>query len=453
MSESAPQPPRRFPLGWVVGSVLWVIVFAVLFFGPRKQPDNNEQTAQENEYEVVPLASQPADDITLEPIVVPEFQLISQEGQPIKREDLLGKPWVASFIFTNCAGPCTNLTKTVMELNAATKDADVKFVSFTVDPARDTPERLTQYAEMFAAKPDRWLFLTGEKSAIYDLIRNTFQLVVEEEPTSSARLGFEFAHSTRLIHIDAEGKIAGSYKGEDPAEIAILRRVLLGQTQTPRQNQFFRVVPKDKPPAEEQKTSNLLKSPEAISHDEVIIRGQDSGENPPPVTATEPPASQPPAAAPPAKVLPDWIARLPVTNAVLNSLATILLMAGYIAIKTKHAHTHRNLMISAFVVSVLFLGCYLTYHFGMQYYLGDASKKFTGTGWIRPVYYVILLTHVLLAMAVPVLALMTFYRAFRAQWDKHKRIAKITFPIWLYVSVTGVVIYGMLYHWPTAVAG
>lgn len=149
-------------------------------------------------------------------------------------------------------------------------------------------------------------------------------------------------------------------------------------------------------------------------------------------------------------VAPDWVLMLPAINAGLNGAATLLLLAGYAAIYNMRIGLHKTLMISAFAMSVAFLGCYLTYHFGLHHYTGTSSKPFQGTGPIRPVYFAILISHIILAAAVPVLALMTFYRAFRAQWDRHRQIAKITFPIWLYVSLTGVVIYFMLYHWPTA---
>lgn len=140
--------------------------------------------------------------------------------------------------------------------------------------------------------------------------------------------------------------------------------------------------------------------------------------------------------------LPQWVMSLPAVNASLNGLATVLLLTGYVLIKLKHAHSHKVCMLASFATSIVFLGCYLVYH----YYAG--SKKFPGTGTIRTVYLAILVTHIILAAAVPVLASMTMYRAFRGQWEKHKRIARITFPIWVYVSITGVVIYFMLYHWP-----
>jgi protein SCO1/2 len=146
--------------------------------------------------------------------------------------------------------------------------------------------------------------------------------------------------------------------------------------------------------------------------------------------------------------MPDWVAALPAVNASLNGLATVLLVWGYAAIRRGQRKTHERLMLTAFATSIVFLVCYLAYHAGLHYYTGESGRKFTGTGLIRPVYFTILISHVLLAAAVPVLACLTIYRGLTAQWERHRKIAKVTFPIWLYVSVTGVVIYGMLYHWP-----
>jgi len=145
---------------------------------------------------------------------------------------------------------------------------------------------------------------------------------------------------------------------------------------------------------------------------------------------------------------PDWVYNLPTVNAGLNSLATVLLILGFVLIKRGRRDAHRNVMLTAFVTSILFLGCYLGYHFALKHYTGVSSQPFRGQGAIRPVYLSILITHVVLAAAVPVLALVTIYRGLKKQWEKHRRIAKITFPIWLYVSMTGVIIYLMLYHWP-----
>ena len=129
---------------------------------------------------------------------------------------------------------------------------------------------------------------------------------------------------------------------------------------------------------------------------------------------------------------------LPAVNASLNAVAATLLVAGWIAIKRGARELHKYCMVSAFVASSLFLVCYLTYH----YVHGDT--KFAGHGMIRVVYLLILATHVILSMTIVPLALTSFFFAFGERWTSHRRIAKITLPIWLYVSVTGVLIYFML---------
>mgnify|MGYP001164090757 FL=1 len=148
--------------------------------------------------------------------------------------------------------------------------------------------------------------------------------------------------------------------------------------------------------------------------------------------------------------LPGWAATLPTVNALLNSLATTLLVAGFVLIKKNKRDAHRNVMLTAFGTSVVFLGCYLVYHFALHHYTGTHGKAFPETGAARVVYLAILISHVVLAAVVPVLAIITIVRGLNADWERHRKIAKITFPIWLYVSVTGVVIYLMLYHWPVA---
>ncbi|MBZ5728111.1 MAG: DUF420 domain-containing protein [Acidobacteriia bacterium] len=134
------------------------------------------------------------------------------------------------------------------------------------------------------------------------------------------------------------------------------------------------------------------------------------------------------------------IALLPSVNAALNATAAVLLVWGYTLIRQKRIAAHRRVMLTAFVVSCLFLVCYLVYHAQV------GSVRFPKTGAIRSVYLSILATHTVLAAAVPVLAIITLRRALAARFDKHRRIARWTLPIWLYVSVTGVVVYVMLYR-------
>ena len=133
------------------------------------------------------------------------------------------------------------------------------------------------------------------------------------------------------------------------------------------------------------------------------------------------------------------VTQLPDVNAALNSLSAVFLLVGYRFIRLKNQQAHRRCMIAAFSCSMLFLVSYLVYH----YQVGSVS--FRGQGWIRPVYFTILITHTILATAVVPLALITLIRALRERFDAHRRIARWTFPIWVYVSVTGVIVYGMLY--------
>jgi uncharacterized membrane protein YozB (DUF420 family) len=134
------------------------------------------------------------------------------------------------------------------------------------------------------------------------------------------------------------------------------------------------------------------------------------------------------------------ISALPTINAILNATAAILLVWAYLLIRRKRVDQHRKVMLAAFTTSCLFLVCYLVYHYQV------GSVRFVHQGAIRTVYLTILGTHTVLAAAVPVLAIVTLRRGLAARYDKHRRIARWTLPIWLYVSVTGVVVYLMLYH-------
>ena len=145
--------------------------------------------------------------------------------------------------------------------------------------------------------------------------------------------------------------------------------------------------------------------------------------------------------------MPSWVSSLPAVNASLNGLAFVLLVVGWVLIRRGHRDAHKKTMLAAFGTSILFLTVYLLYHGAMVHYTGEGQVKFQGTGAIRTVYFVILISHVLLAIAVPVLPIMTIRRGLKQQWEAHRRIARITFPIWVYVSLTGVIIYLMLYQW------
>jgi putative membrane protein len=134
------------------------------------------------------------------------------------------------------------------------------------------------------------------------------------------------------------------------------------------------------------------------------------------------------------------VADLPALNAVLNATAAVLLVTGFVLIRRGRKRAHRGVMIAAFAVSCAFLASYLTYH------AIAGTVYFRGTGAIRAVYLSILATHTVLAAAVPPLAIATLARGLRGRFDRHRRLARWTLPLWLYVSVTGVVVYCMLYR-------
>lgn len=134
------------------------------------------------------------------------------------------------------------------------------------------------------------------------------------------------------------------------------------------------------------------------------------------------------------------ISDLPTVNATLNTISAALLTIGFVMIRRRKTVAHRNCMIAAFVVSGLFLTSYLIYH----YHAG--STPFEGTGWIRSIYFAVLIPHIILAALILPLALITLYFALRKRFAKHRRIARWTLPIWLYVSVTGIIVYWMLYR-------
>jgi cytochrome oxidase Cu insertion factor (SCO1/SenC/PrrC family) len=150
---------------------------------------------------------------------VPAFELTNQDGQPFGSTQLLGKIWIADFIYTTCPGPCPMISSRMSELQKPLEKTDVHLVSFTVDSVRDTPQVLRGYADKVQAEPGRWDFLTGPQSTIYNLSRNGFKLAISD---GSEENGLP-VHSTRLILVDRRGEIRGYY---DAAEADGMTKLL-----------------------------------------------------------------------------------------------------------------------------------------------------------------------------------------------------------------------------------
>ncbi len=448
---------RRIPFFLIV--LLWVLVAISAFATWKLKSHSDLAKEQTNSEKVVTAQSNLSpENGSTDPAVITrkksqspawpaegieDFSLIERSGRKVTKKDLLGKPWVACFVFTRCAGPCPRVSGQFYQLQKDLKEADFRLVTFTVDPKNDTPEVLSRYAESVGADPDKWLFLTGDQKEIFHLIEKSFLMPVQENTGPARKPGFEVIHTTNVMLVDKEGHVLGKYNAVNDAEMASLRKAVRKEIKKDTKPKAANQKPKPKsgvPP----KAGMVLLSPfllHPLSNSlSSLLPGQLDSEKPILVEVAEEDQRIE------AKPVPAWVLQLPAVNALLNGLATILLMIGYGFIRKGEKEKHKKTMLTAFGTSVLFLIFYLLYHFALQSYTGTASRKFEGEGLIRPVYYFILITHVVLAASVPILAWVTIRRGLKKQWEAHRRIAKITFPIWLYVSITGVVIYFMLYH-------
>lgn len=447
---------------FVLGSILWLLVLGAVWTLVLKDdekpaaeslPDSELSDAQEIE------AKPPSVVISFPSRQLPEFEFPECLGGTISRDSMVGKRWLASFVFTRCVETCPVITRHVSELHSRVADSnpDFRFVTFSVDSSFDTAEVLKKYAETFRADHERWKFLTGDENEIHDLIRRGFAQFVKTNLGEMRKPGFEVAHSNRAVLVNENGIPVATYLMTDPEHVVRLRRVIEGKEEFPEPGPALTVTPADG----ENPTVPLnivpVEDPSEPSQEAPKPASEGSEETPAPTESSkssseadpaEDLTEEPSASEVIAAKLPLWAARLPTINAALNSLCTVLLIAGYLAIRNGQRDRHRNLMVSAFLVSVVFLACYLTYHEVLYRYTGLRGRPFTGSDLATLVYRSILIPHVILAAFVPILAIRVFMHAYRERWPEHRRLAKITLPIWLFVSITGVVIYGMLYHWP-----
>jgi uncharacterized membrane protein YozB (DUF420 family)/cytochrome oxidase Cu insertion factor (SCO1/SenC/PrrC family) len=477
---------------FLLGGVLWLLVLAATWKLLLQEPDKSKPSSTDAQ-KAASSDSQETDTASTSPIVIsfprrelPDFEFPECMGGTVSRKSLLGKRWLASFVFTRCVETCPMITRNVSDLHrrVAESNPDFQFVTFSVDSSYDTAEVLKAYAETFRADHGRWKFLTGDENTIHELIRTGFTQYVKPNLGEARKPGFEVAHSNRAVLMNEEGVPVATYLMTDPDHVVKLRRVIEGKDDFPVPGPAvsggpvsgtvpglsFSVVPTGGDAAGDEAVmeegsgatatpeSGEAKSEESNSDEKKNSSGSKSasieesdGDSTRSQVASESGAPAGEASERNEKIqqkLPLWVAYLPSINAALNSLSTILLVTGLIAIRRQKRIVHRNLMITAFLVSVVFLGCYLTYHQALHHFTGERGRAFVGSAAATLVYRSILIPHVILAVFVPILAIRVFVHAWRERWPEHRRLAKITFPIWLFVSITGVVIYGMLYHWP-----
>ena len=250
------------PAVWAAGGLMWVLVLGcgllLWWRTPQVDADGNSALASatsgsvENEDEppapiqiTLPVNSASADngqviDISQlmgqskpvetsdlwSPEGVEDFAFTNCDGSTVTKADLIGRPWAICFVFTKCLGPCPTVTKQFRDLLSRLKDDDIRLVTLTVDPARDTPEVLANYAKLNGADLKKWHFLTGDQAEIYGLIHRSFRMPVQEVTGPDRQEGFEVIHSTNVMLVDATGVVRGKFNAAKDAEMADLRREL-----------------------------------------------------------------------------------------------------------------------------------------------------------------------------------------------------------------------------------
>lgn len=189
--------------------------------------------ADEDDTQVIDLSTlmgqtkpAPAPSALWDPEGVEDFSFINSDGRTITKADLLGRPWVVCFVFTKCLGPCPTVTRQLKQLQDRLKNDDIRLVTLTVDPVRDTPEVLAKYAKLNGADPEKWYFLTGDQTEIYGLIHRSFKMPVQEVLGADRKEGFEIIHSTNVMLVDAQGVVRGKFNAAKDPEMAELRREL-----------------------------------------------------------------------------------------------------------------------------------------------------------------------------------------------------------------------------------
>ena len=376
-------------------NILLMLLSMILFFSVVPSSFAEDVLVEPGEY-VAPRVTleEGAAPVIWDPDEVGNFNLLDQEGNPVTRESLLGKPWIANFIFARCALQCPATCRKMMEMNEQLKDVDVRFVTITVDPEYDTVEIMKDYAEIWQAKPERWIFMTGEPDEVWRLIREGFKVSAWENVGSKKIQGWN-SHTIIIFCISTQkAKYSVRYHSGVDTEVSTLMKVLKGRIETPLKHR----------PAVIEAAAEMEEQRNAVEQFE--------------------------AEADPLTKLPAWAKKLPKTNAMLNGLATIMLLVGFFAIKAGRQALHKQMMLYSFAVSIIFLASYLTYHFALHHYAGVRGKPFEGTGTIRTVYFSILISHVILAAIVPILTVTTIVKGLRENWVSHKRWARVTFPIW-----------------------
>ncbi|GBD35489.1 SCO1 protein [bacterium HR36] len=318
---------------------------------------------------------------------LPTSTFLERSGRVVSTRDFDGRVHIIGFFFSCCQASCPKICQAMQELQRQLRDTEVQLVLISVDPETDRPARLREVAASLRADPERWWFLTQvepNSDQLFAWIEEGFGPAARPKQLSwyyAPQRGWDVAHSNRLFLLDRQGHIRDS-------ELV----VRLEGDGTP----VF-VVDEEAVNRLAEKARRLAGSP--------------------------------------------WfpVRWLPTLNVALNAISLVLLVCGFTAIRFRQVTWHRRCMLAAAAVSALFLASYVYYHWHVGH------TRYPGEGWDRTVYLAILASHVILAAVLVLLVPSVLLLALRQRWATHRRLARCTLPIWLYVCLTGIVVYVLLY--------
>lgn len=210
---------------FLFGAVMWVLVIVFGYQLYHRKPTAPVESPTKPPKVLSTQLKDIEEPKEIWPEGLPDFTLTAHTGETITKQDLLGHPWVAAFIFTTCNGTCPALSAKMELLQDELIETDIKLISFSVDPEFDTPEVLTRYAKNFDCDPERWLFLTGSEEEIFSLIENGFKVPVAR--VEGAPQGTQVAHSNDFILVDEKGFVQGKADAKTDSELAAFRRLLM----------------------------------------------------------------------------------------------------------------------------------------------------------------------------------------------------------------------------------
>lgn len=229
----------------VLGLVLWAIALAMGYFvwqASRQLRETMQARAQQAStqtppgFDIIPAIPESAAKTAetksspnpplWDQAGIQDFAFTERSGKKVTKADLLGHPWLISFIFTRCAGPCPKVSGRMVELQKLLVGTDVKLVTLTVDPDFDKPDVLTRYAQAFGADPNRWLYLTGDKQKTYRLINESFKMPVQETTGANREPGYEVLHSVNILRVNEKGVVVAKYNALNDVDVARLEHDL-----------------------------------------------------------------------------------------------------------------------------------------------------------------------------------------------------------------------------------